>query len=58
MLGVRPHYDLCSGHAHTFEWFLDQGYDRLTAPLADPMWKVSWDFDAEAAIAARILDGG
>jgi hypothetical protein len=57
-LGIRPHYGLHSGHVHTFEWFLAQGYDRLTAPLADPVWKVSWDFDTEAAIARRIRDGG
>jgi hypothetical protein len=58
VLGIRPRYDLCSGHAHTFEWFVAQGYDRLAEPLADPVWKVSWNFDAEAAIATRIRDGG
>jgi nucleoside-diphosphate-sugar epimerase len=57
MLGFRPRYDLRSGHAHTFEWFLAQGYDRLTAPLADPVWKVSWDFEAERAVAGWVRDG-
>lgn len=57
LLGYRSRYDLKSGHEQTYEWFLRQGWDRLDGPLADPMWKSSWDFDAESAVAARIRRG-
>jgi nucleoside-diphosphate-sugar epimerase len=58
LLGIEPRYDLRSGHADTFQWFLAQGYDRLDGPLVDPVWKASWDFTAEASIAARISGDG
>jgi nucleoside-diphosphate-sugar epimerase len=57
LLGVRPRFDLRAGHADTYEWFLDQGWDRLDGPLADPVWKSSWDFAAEARWADRIRHG-
>jgi nucleoside-diphosphate-sugar epimerase len=57
MAGFRPHHDLAGGHRQTFEWFCEQGYDRLDGPLVDPVWKASWDFDAEAALAERIGRG-
>ena len=57
LLGWRPRYDIVSGHRHTFEWFLAQGWDRLDGPLADPVWKSSWDFEAEAALAERLANG-
>jgi nucleoside-diphosphate-sugar epimerase len=55
--GYAPRYDLISGHRHTYEWFCDRGYDRLDGPLVDPVWRASWDFDAEAQLAKRIADG-
>ena len=35
-------------------WFLAQGWADLTEPLRDPVWGASWDFDAEAELAARL----
>jgi nucleoside-diphosphate-sugar epimerase len=58
LLGVTPQYDLCRGHAHTYEWFRAQGFEHLSGPLADPVWKATWDFDHEAAIAGRIRSRG
>ena len=55
--GYTPRYDLATGHAHTFEWFCAQGYAELDGPLVDPVWRASWDFDAEAALAERIRRG-
>jgi nucleoside-diphosphate-sugar epimerase len=55
--GYSPVYDLAAGHADTFEWFRAQGYAELHGPLTDPVWKASWDFDAEAALAERISRG-
>jgi hypothetical protein len=57
VLGVENRYDLAGGHAQTYEWFLRQGFDRLERPLADPVWKASWDFDAESTVADRIRRG-
>jgi len=54
VLGASPRYDLHRGHAHTYEWFCEQGLDRIDGSLVDPMWKASWDFETEAAVAARI----
>ena len=55
--GWRPRYDVVSGHQHTYEWFTAQGYANLDGPLADPVWKSSWDFDAEAVVAERLRRG-
>lgn len=57
LLGVTPHYGLADGHRHTYDWFRSQGWDRLDAPMVDPVWRASWDFDAEAAMAERIRRG-
>jgi nucleoside-diphosphate-sugar epimerase len=57
LVGYTCRYDVRRGHEHTFEWFRAQGFDRLDGPLVDPVWKASWDFDAEAAVAARIRHG-
>jgi nucleoside-diphosphate-sugar epimerase len=57
MLGISPRYTLPEGHAHTYQWFCTQGWQQRDAPLADPMWKVSWDFAAEAAFADRVTRG-
>jgi nucleoside-diphosphate-sugar epimerase len=54
LLGFAPPYDLKSGHEHTYAWFRSKGFADVDGPMIDPMWKASWDFDAEAAIAERI----
>ena len=54
VLGFAPRYDLHNGHVHAFQWFQASGYGDLTGPLVDPLWKASWDFAAEAAVAERI----
>lgn len=55
--GDAPRYGLRAGHEHTYEWFRSQGWDRLDGPLVDPVWKASWDFVAEAALAERLGHG-
>ncbi|HWC68465.1 MAG TPA: NAD-dependent epimerase/dehydratase family protein [Acidimicrobiales bacterium] len=57
LLGYAPRYDVRSGHEQTFEWFQRQGWADLDRPLVDLVWKASWDFAAEAALAERIRDG-
>ena len=51
---LRPRHDFREGHASTFEWFLSQGWADRTEPLVDPVWRATWDFDAEARIAAPL----
>lgn len=51
---MAPRYDLAAGHRYALEWFNQQGYASLDGPLVDPMWKASWDFDAEAEMAERL----
>ena len=53
LLGA-PRFDLRTGHEHTYAWCRDRGLDQLEEALVDPVWKASWDFDFEAAIAGRI----
>jgi nucleoside-diphosphate-sugar epimerase len=57
LVGYTARFDLRAGHQHTYQWFLGQGWDRLEGPLADPVWKSSWDFTHEAAVAERIRGG-
>ena len=57
IVGWKPRYTVRSGHEHTYEWFTAQGFADLDGPLADPVWKASWDFEAEAAVAERIRRG-
>ena len=54
LTGHRPEHDFRRGHEQTFEWFRAQGWDRLAEPLADPVWRASWDFEHEAAVAERL----
>lgn len=57
LLGFEPRFDFRTGHEHTYGWFRAQGWHELDrATLADPVWRASWDFDAEAA-AAAVLRG-
>ena len=54
LLGISPRYDLSAGHRHTYAWFMEHGLDRLEAPLSDPVWRASWDFDAEDEFLRRL----
>jgi nucleoside-diphosphate-sugar epimerase len=54
LLRFTPLYNLKSGHEQSYEWFRSKGFADVDSPMIDPMWKASWDFDAEAAIAERI----
>jgi nucleoside-diphosphate-sugar epimerase len=54
LLGFAPTWDFASGHAQTYGWFRSQGWHELDGPLADPVWRASWDFDAEATAAAML----
>jgi nucleoside-diphosphate-sugar epimerase len=53
-LGLPPGRDLETGHRDTYAWFLGQGGDRIEGALVDPMWRATWDFEAEAAAAASL----
>lgn len=53
-LGFSPRYDLRRGHEHTFAWFEAQGWASRIEPLVDPVWRATWDFGAEAALAERL----
>ena len=57
LLGFEPEYDFRSGHAQTFEWFLERRLDETAAPLVDPLWFASYDFDYEAKLADAIRAG-
>ena len=58
LLGFAPEFDFASGHRQTYEWFLEQGLDRLEQPLKDPIWNVSWDFTREAELVALLRAAG
>ena len=52
--GSRAATTCASGHEHTYEWFRAKGYADVEGPMVDPMWRASWDFDAEAAVAKQV----
>ncbi len=54
LLGYEPSRDFRTGHAETFTWFMQKGWDRLDGPLQDPLWHASWDFQWEEEVAARL----
>lgn len=54
LVGVRPAFDFQTGHRDAYEWFLSVGRDQVDAPLLDPVWRATWDFDAENAAAAML----
>ena len=54
LLGYEPELGFEDGHRHTYDWFKKQGWDRLESPLSDPVWRSSWDFEAEARAAALL----
>jgi nucleoside-diphosphate-sugar epimerase len=54
LVGARPAFDIQSGHRDAYEWFRSVGRDQLDAPLLDPVWHATWDFQAEAVAAAML----
>ena len=54
LLDFEPRYDIRGGHQHTYKWYQHRGYDLVDRPLSDPVWRASWNFDAEAAAAAML----
>jgi len=54
LLDFEPSYSFTAGHQHTYAWFQEQGWATLDTALADPVWRSSWDFAAEAAAAASL----
>ena len=51
---LRPQHSFLAGHEMTYEWFLSQGWADRSQPLVDPVWRATWDFDAEADVASRL----
>ena len=56
LLGFEPTHDFATGHAATYRWFCEQGWATLDHPLADSVWRASWDFGAEQAAAALLAE--
>jgi nucleoside-diphosphate-sugar epimerase len=54
LLSYQPSRDFQVGHAETFAWFTEKGWDRLDGPLQDPLWHASWDFQWEEEVARRL----
>ena len=54
LLGFKPKWDIKSGHEHTYQWFLQQGWADLAKPMQDPVWLATWDFDFEDEVVKRI----
>ena len=52
----RPRIGFRPGHESTYQWFLSQGWAERTEPLVDPMWRATWNFEAETDVAARLVD--
>jgi nucleoside-diphosphate-sugar epimerase len=50
----RPRYNFRDGHEATYEWFTSQGWASLSQPMVDPMWRATWNFDAETDVARRL----
>jgi nucleoside-diphosphate-sugar epimerase len=57
LVAGRDEYDLVAGHAHTYAWFREQGWHQGVDRLVDPVWRASWNFDAESELAERITRG-
>ena len=54
VLSFEPEFDFEAGHRQTYEWFLAEGLDRLNAPMNDPTWNVSWDFELESQLVESL----
>jgi nucleoside-diphosphate-sugar epimerase len=51
---LRPRHSFRAGHEATYEWFVRQGWAALSRPLVDPVWRATWNFDAEADLAEQL----
>ncbi len=54
LMGFENEYDFRSGHAHTFDWFMEEGMAQIGEDPRDPLWGGGWDFEREAAAAAAL----
>lgn len=54
LLGYQPRLAFEDGHRQTYEWFNAQGWAELTEPLSDPVWRSSWNFEAEDQACAML----
>jgi nucleoside-diphosphate-sugar epimerase len=54
VLGVPQERDFRTGHAQTYEWFLQSPLASGTTNLADPLWGKGFDLEYEADVAARV----
>jgi nucleoside-diphosphate-sugar epimerase len=54
LLGFQPEYDFRSGHAQTYEWFMDSNLAGTEDAPMDPLWFASYDFDYEAKLAETL----
>lgn len=54
LFGFENEYDFRGGHAHTFEWFMREGMERIGEDPSDPLWGGGWDFAREAEAAAAL----
>jgi len=54
LLGFEPEFDFAAGHQQTYEWFMANGHDRMQAPMNDPLWNMSWDFDIETRVIEQL----
>ncbi len=56
VLGFKPKYDFRSGHAQTFEWFMEADLANTKEAPVDPLWFASYDFDYEARLAETLRE--
>jgi len=54
LLGFQPEYDFRSGHAQTYEWFMDSNPAGTEDAPMDPLWFASYDLDYEAKLAESL----
>ncbi len=51
---LLPRHGFRDGHQATYQWFLSQGWADRSQPLVDPVWRATWDFDAEATVVRQL----
>ena len=54
LLGVEPRFDTAAGHADAYDWFVSRGGPDIAEAEVDPVWRATWDFGAEARLAATL----
>ena len=58
LLGFQPDYDFRSGHAQTFEWFMESGLANTEDAPVDPLWFDGRVFGYEARLAEELRAEG